>query len=382
MDNVIHSALTKLIEIGEQKGYVTVEDILRLFPQAESDEALLEALREELHSEDVTVIDRLIPYEEDDTSPNGKDDEEALFLNADNVVSLYLKEAGSVPLLTREEEVQLAERIERGLYARRELASGGIDGSRRMKLLALIEDGWAAREHLIRANLRLVVSVAKRYLRRGLSFLDLIQEGNLGLIRATKKFDHRRGYKFSTYATWWIRQAITRAIADKGRTIRVPVHVIDQINKLRRAANRLTQELGREPSVEELAAELEVPVQKVKLLRQYELHPSPLETMVDDEEEVDLADFIADESAPAPTELASDTLLREQLEELLDVLSPRDSRVIRMRFGLQDGHRYTLAEVGRRMGITRERVRQIEGEALSQLRNPSHKKRLMEFLRD
>jgi RNA polymerase primary sigma factor len=293
---------------------------------------------------------------------------------------LYLKEVSRVPLLTAVEEVQLAQRIERGRSAREELAHGGVPTKRRMELRRSIEDGWAGREHLITANSRLVISVAKKYMGRGVPFLDLIQEGNIGLIRATKKFDYRRGHKFSTYATWWIRQAVTRAIADQGRTIRVPVHMGDQINKLLRVQHQLTQRLGREPSVDELAVALDVPPKKVENMIQVARRPLSLETPTDDEEDSVLGDFIEDDEAPPPDETATYNLLREHLGEVLNSLPPREVRILQLRYGLLDGQAYTLEEVGRKMGVTRERVRQIEAQALSRLRHPSIRRKLRDYL--
>jgi RNA polymerase primary sigma factor len=243
-----------------------------------------------------------------------------------------------------------------------------------------IEDGWNAREHLITANSRLVISVAKKYMGRGVPFLDLIQEGNIGLIRAAKKFDYRRGHKFSTYATWWIRQAVTRAIADQGRTIRVPVHMGDQINKLLRVQHQLTQRLGRDPSVDELAEALEVTPQKVENMIQVARRPLSLETPTDDEEDSVLGDFIQDDEVPAPDETATYNLLREHLDVVLNGLPPREVRILQLRYGLLDGQAYTLEEVGRKMGVTRERVRQIEAQALSRLRHPAIRRRLREYL--
>jgi len=260
------------------------------------------------------------------------------------------------------------------------LAKGNVNNKRRLELRKLIEDGWAAREHLITANSRLVISVAKKYMGRGVPFLDLIQEGNIGLIRATKKFDYRRGHKFSTYATWWIRQAVTRAIADQGRTIRVPVHMGDQINKLLRVQHQLTQRLGREPTVEELAIALDVPPKKVENMIQVARRPLSLETPTDDEEDSVLGDFIEDDEAPPPDESATYNLLREHLEEVLNGLPPREVRILQLRYGLLDGQAYTLEEVGRKMGVTRERVRQIEAQALSRLRHPSIRRKLRDYL--
>jgi RNA polymerase primary sigma factor len=301
-------------------------------------------------------------------------------IDTDDTIGLYLKEVSRIPLLTAEEEVELAQRIERGRMAREELAKGNVSPKRRAELRKLIEDGWAAREHLITANSRLVISVAKKYMGRGVPFLDLIQEGNIGLIRATKKFDYRRGHKFSTYATWWIRQAVTRAIADQGRTIRVPVHMGDQINKLLRVQHQLTQKLGREPTVEELAEALGVPPRKVENMIQVARRPLSLETPTDDEEDSVLGDFIEDEEAPPPDETATYNLLREQLNEILSTLPPREVRILQLRYGLLDGQPYTLEEVGRKMGVTRERVRQIEAQALSRLRQLSIRRKLRDYL--
>jgi RNA polymerase primary sigma factor len=296
------------------------------------------------------------------------------------MIGLYLKEVGRVPLLTGPEEVDLAQRIERGRLSREELAEGKTGVRRRDDLRLYIEDGWLAREHLITANSRLVISVAKKYMGRGVPFLDLIQEGNIGLIRAAKKFDYRRGYKFSTYATWWIRQAVTRAIADQGRTIRVPVHMGDQINKLLRTQHQLTQRLGRDPSVEELAEALDVPPKKVENMIQVARRPLSLETPTDDEEDSVLGDFIQDNEAPAPDDSATYNLLKEHLAEVLDSLPPREVRILQLRYGLLDGQTYTLEGVGRKMGVTRERVRQIEAQALSRLRHPAIRRKLREYL--
>ncbi|MBW6472608.1 MAG: sigma-70 family RNA polymerase sigma factor [Anaerolineaceae bacterium] len=345
-----------------------------------------------------------IPYVEDETPLDGPaeddleldlddkelDEEEAAKLvfddleniDTDDTIGLYLKEVSRVPLLTAEEEVELAQRIERGRIAREELAKGSSTDHRRFELRKLIEDGWDGREHLITANSRLVISVAKKYMGRGVPFLDLIQEGNIGLIRATKKFDYRRGHKFSTYATWWIRQAVTRAIADQGRTIRVPVHMGDQINKLLRIQHQLTQRLGREPSVEELAEALDVPPKKVENMIQVARRPLSLETPTDDEEDSVLGDFIEDDEAPPPDDTATYNLLRQHLEEVLNGLPPREVRILQLRYGLLDGQAYTLEEVGRKMGVTRERVRQIEAQALSRLRHPVIRRKLRDYLGD
>jgi len=387
-----YPAIARLIELGRQKTYVTIDDILHFFPDAEQDV-------EQLEEAFAALMSAGIPYLEDESlAPEPSEDElildedeseessrEIVFddlqnIDTDDTIGLYLKEVSRVPLLTAEEEVELAQRIERGRMAREELARGNVSIRRRHELRRLIEDGWAAREHLITANSRLVISVAKKYMGRGVPFLDLIQEGNIGLIRATKKFDYRRGHKFSTYATWWIRQAVTRAIADQGRTIRVPVHMGDQINKLLRTQHQLTQRLGREPSVDELALALDVPPKKVENMIQVARRPLSLETPTDDEEDSVLGDFIEDNDAPPPDDTATYNLLREHLEEVLNSLPPREVRILQLRYGLLDGQAYTLEEVGRKMGVTRERVRQIEAQALSRLRHPTIRRKLRDYL--
>ncbi|MFC1878616.1 sigma-70 family RNA polymerase sigma factor [Chloroflexota bacterium] len=387
-----HPAIARLIELGRQKTFVTIDDILSFFPDAEQDVDQLEEAFAALISAGIQYIDQItvggpsdtelqVEEAEDDAHSELAAEENYLAnIDTDDTIGLYLKEVGRVPLLTAEEEVELAQRIERGRLAREELAKGNVTSRRRMELQRLIEDGWAAREHLITANSRLVISVAKKYMGRGVPFLDLIQEGNIGLIRAAKKFDYRRGHKFSTYATWWIRQAVTRAIADQGRTIRVPVHMGDQINKLLRVQHQLTQRLGRDPSVEELAQSLDVTPQKVENMIQVARRPLSLETPTDDEEDSVLGDFIQDEEVPAPDETATYNLLREHLDVVLNGLPPREVRILQLRYGLLDGQAYTLEEVGRKMGVTRERVRQIEAQALSRLRHPAVRRKLREYL--
>lgn len=386
-----YPAIARLIDLGRQKTYVTIDDILHFFPEAEQDV-------EQLEEAFAALLSAGIPFMEDTSTGEPSEDELAAVevapiepepdlnldylanIDTDDTIGLYLKEVSRVPLLTAEEEVELAQRIERGRIAREELARGNVSPRRRAELRKLIEDGWAAREHLITANSRLVISVAKKYMGRGVPFLDLIQEGNIGLIRATKKFDYRRGHKFSTYATWWIRQAVTRAIADQGRTIRVPVHMGDQINKLLRVQHQLTQRLGREPTVEEVAEALEVPPKKVENMIQVARRPLSLETPTDDEEDSVLGDFIEDDEAPHPDDTATYNLLREHLGEVLNGLPPREVRILQLRYGLLDGQAYTLEEVGRKMGVTRERVRQIEAQALSRLRQPSVRRKLRDYL--
>jgi len=386
-----HPAVARLIELGRQKSYVTIDDILSFFPEAEQDVDQLEEAFAALISAGIAITDESLPRgpsdeelaeeeSEEDQSDLSVDDNYLANIDTDDTIGLYLKEVGRVPLLTAQEEVELAQRIEAGRLAREELARGNVSQRRREELQIFIEDGWAAREHLITANSRLVISVAKKYMGRGVPFLDLIQEGNIGLIRAAKKFDYRRGHKFSTYATWWIRQAVTRAIADQGRTIRVPVHMGDQINKLLRVQHQLTQRLGRDPSVEELAGALDVTPQKVENMIQVARRPLSLETPTDDEEDSVLGDFIQDEDVTAPDESATYNLLKEHLDSVLNGLPPREVRILQLRYGLLDGQAYTLEEVGRKMGVTRERVRQIEAQALSRLRHPAIRRKLREYL--
>jgi len=385
--------IARLIDLGRQKSYVTIDDILHFFPDAEHDVEQLEEAFAALMSAGVPYVEDVSNEEppEDELDLTDEDDEDKendgapddlAHIDTDDTIGLYLKEVSRVPLLTAEEEVDLAQRIERGRMAREELAKGNVENNRRFELRALIEDGWNAREHLITANSRLVISVAKKYMGRGVPFLDLIQEGNIGLIRATKKFDYRRGHKFSTYATWWIRQAVTRAIADQGRTIRVPVHMGDQINKLLRVQHQLTQRLGREPAVEELAQTLDVTPKKVENMIQVARRPLSLETPTDDEEDSVLGDFIEDDEAPPPDESATYNLLKVHLEDVLNGLPPREVRILQLRYGLLDGQAYTLEEVGRKMGVTRERVRQIEAQALSRLRHPIIRRKLRDYLGD
>jgi len=294
-------------------------------------------------------------------------------------VSLYLREISRTPLLTPEEERSLAAQVARGRVALAEL-EGGTGRERGAELIQEIRDGEHARQRIIEANFRLVVSIAKHYVGRGVSFLDLIQEGNIGLIRAVEKFDYRRGYKFSTYATWWIRQAVTRAVADHGRTIRVPVHMYERINKLGRVTRKLAQELGHEPTAEEIAGEMGVPLSYVERVRRVAQRPLSLEAPISEGEDGHLGDLIEDKSSPPPLDTATRQMLREEVSSVLTSLSPREGRVIQLRFGLKDGHAHTLDEVGRKFGVTRERIRQIEAKALRKLRHPRRSRRLREFV--
>ncbi|MDX6265853.1 MAG: polymerase primary sigma factor [Frankiales bacterium] len=299
-----------------------------------------------------------------------------------DLVRAYLKEIGKTPLLSAEEEVLLSQRIEAGLFARHKLQQKGLSTSLQQDLEWLVRDGERAKKHLLEANLRLVVSIAKRYLGRGMLFLDLIQEGNLGLIRAVEKFDYTKGFKFSTYATWWIRQAITRAMADQARTIRIPVHMVEQINKLGRLQREKLMTLGREATPEELAAELDLTVDKVLEIQGYAREPISLQAVVGDEADSNLGDFIEDADAPVAVDVVSFSLMQEQLHDVLTTLTEREAAVVKMRFGLTDGEQHTLDEIGRAFGLTRERIRQIESKTLSKLRHPSRSQRLRDYLED
>ncbi|PJF40209.1 MAG: RNA polymerase subunit sigma [Phototrophicales bacterium] len=335
--------------------------------------------------DDELLFDELDFFDLDDEDElDDEDDLDFGDVPSDDPVGLYLKEMARVPLLTNEEEISLAMRLEQGHIASERLAKLPEDApeEEREQLLQLIEDGLDARDHLIKANTRLVVSIAKRYMSRGVPFLDLIQEGNLGLMKAVEKFDYTRGYRFSTYATWWIRQTITRAIADQGRTIRVPVHMSDRIRNLYKAARELEQEYGRKPTPEEIAKVLNIEPRKVQWMLKVSWRPLSLERPVGEDDENELGNFIEDYSMPTPLQSAYQSLLREKLEEVLATLSPREARILRLRFGLQDGRGYTLEEVGQKFGLTRERIRQIEGKALRRLRHPRRSRQLRDFTID
>ncbi len=377
-----------LLALGSQRGYVSYDDILRVFPEVEEDIERLDGIVATLIESGITVgkpgearAKALQRREEEDEESEEDELEEDIYrtIAADDPVGLYLREIGKVSLLTAEQEVELAKRMEAGQKAQKRVNRVRNEEKRR-ELQALIEDGIAAREHLVRANSRLVISVAKKYIGRGVPFLDLIQEGNIGLIRAANKFDYKRGHKFSTYATWWIRQAVTRAIADQSRTIRVPVHMGDQINKLLRISHQLTQRLGRDPRPEELASELDIPLRKVEQMLDVARRPLSLEMPTDDEEESTLGDFVEDTESPAPPDEVSSAMLKDTLMDILNELPPREVKILQMRYGLLDGQTYTLEQVGKKMGVTRERVRQIEAQALSRLRHPTHARRLRDFL--
>ena len=374
----------ELIEKGKKKGVLTFKEISDAFEDIEVTPEEIERLYDIFEKESIELVEDLDKeLEEIEVSKEELEDLSVPEgINIDDHVKMYLKEIGKVNLLTPEEELSLAKRMADGETAKEQLEEIGenIDEDSKKQIDLLIADGEKAKKSLAEANLRLVVSIAKRYVGRGMLFLDLIQEGNLGLIKAVDKFDYTKGYKFSTYATWWIRQAITRAIADQARTIRIPVHMVETINKLVRVSRQLVQELGREPTPEELAKELNMPVDKVREISKISQEPVSLETPIGEEEDSHLGDFIPDEDAPAPSEAASFVLLKEQLGAVLETLSEREAKVLRLRFGLDDGRARTLEEVGKEFDVTRERIRQIEAKALRKLRHPSRSKKLKDFI--
>ncbi len=355
------TVIKDLLEMGKAKGQLTTKEILDALGELEFDPEYIEKFYDTLDSQGVEIVDDFDDMQMETVldPKHGADETLEPGIGADGIsiddpVKVYLKEIGRVPLLTPDEEIQLA--------------------------IAINEGNEAAKKRLSEANLRLVVSIAKRYLGRGMQFLDLIQEGNLGLIKAVEKFDYTKGFKFSTYATWWIRQAITRAIADQARTIRIPVHMVETINKVKKISSQLLHANGREPSAEEVAEEIDMPVEKVREIMRVAQEPVSLETPIGEEEDSHLGDFIPDDDAPAPADAASHTLLKETLGNVLDTLTPREEKVLRLRFGLEDGRSRTLEEVGKEFNVTRERIRQIEAKALRKLRHPSRSKKLKDFL--
>lgn len=366
MDAKFEEQLKSLIEVAKKKKNVLEDkEVISHFAGVDLNEQRMETVYEVLENNNIDVL--TMSDDEPDDIPFDLEDEEVEQIDIsvpegvsiEDPVRMYLKEIGKVPLLSADEEIELAKQMEEGGPA-----------------------GENAKKKLAEANLRLVVSIAKRYVGRGMLFLDLIQEGNLGLIKAVEKFDYRKGYKFSTYATWWIRQAITRAIADQARTIRIPVHMVETINKLVRVQRQLLQELGREPSPEEIAKEMNMPVERVREILKISQEPVSLETPIGEEEDSHLGDFIQDENVPVPADAAAFTLLKEQLVEVLDTLTDREQKVLRLRFGLDDGRARTLEEVGKEFSVTRERIRQIEAKALRKLRHPSRSRKLKDFLED
>lgn len=353
--------LKELVENGKAKGRLSTKEITEALEELDFDVEQMDRIYERLEGHNIEIIEDMEPEELDNfkiPSENPDEDEYGIsspgVIGADDPVKFYLKEIGRVPLLSTDEEIELAKKM----------AEGDVE----------------ARTRLSEANLRLVVSIAKRYVGRGMQFLDLIQEGNLGLIKAVEKFDHTKGFKFSTYATWWIRQAITRAIADQARTIRIPVHMVETINKVKKVSSLLLHKNGHEPTAEEIAAEIGMSVDKVREIMRVAQEPVSLETPIGEEEDSHLGDFIPDDDAPAPAEAATHTLLKEQLGDVLQTLTPREEKVLRLRFGLEDGRSRTLEEVGKEFNVTRERIRQIEAKALRKLRHPSRSKKLKDFL--
>ena len=408
---------TQLADSAKSRGFVTHADILALVPDVENDVELLDDLmdglveagvellaeapkRSDEAEDDKATVDALTS--EPDEEVEQKDERDALYqvlrqdltadagyqaaMDTDDVVGLYLKEAGRVPLLTATEEVLLAKRMEAAVFARERLDEADattieiLSWSEEQSLRATLMDGEQAQEHLIRANARLVISVAKKYIGRGVPFLDLIQEGNIGLIRATNKFEYQRGHKFSTYATWWIRQAVSRAVADQGRTIRVPVHMGDQLNRMRRVQLQLQQEFGRDATPAEVAREMDTTPDKVENLLEISRRPVSLESPIDDEGDSTFGDFVEDSNSPAPSDEVATHLLHSQLQTALDKLPDREAQILRLRYGLADGRVYTLEEVGNTIGVTRERVRQLEAQALNRLRQSSAHVILKDYL--
>ncbi len=375
--------VSALLDKADAQGYLTTEEITQALPHVEEDSEDLADLFASIHDAEVEVYETK-PAAPIKMRPSRLSDDEfdLAAISSDDTVGLYLKEMARVPLLTIEQEVDLAKRHERGLRADRRLQRLGSNGRSKSKtqLHTQSADGQAARDHLIKANTRLVVSIAKKYMNRGVPFLDLIQEGNLGLMKAVEKFDYRRGYRFSTYATWWIRQTITRAIADQGRTIRVPVHMTDRIRRLYKVARQLEQRLGRKPSPEEIAEDLDVDPRNVQWMLKVSWQPLSLEQPVGEDDEEELGSFVEDDTALSPAQSAHQTLLHEKMEEVLSTLPAREARILRLRFGLQNGRAYTLEEVGQKFGLTRERIRQIEGRALRRLRHPRRSRQLRDYL--
>lgn len=386
-------AITKLLELGQNQGYISIDDVLQVIPEDRRRSENLEEVFETLFNSGIFLS------EEDDNVENtnsGVDENEKNSSRVEyhrpedpvaetevhDLVRLYFNEAASVPLLTAEEEVKLAKSMEKGRRGRKKLAEEGRSAIQSEKLMHHIQDGWDSRQHLIVANSRLVISIAKKNTGRGLPLIDLIQEGNIGLMRAAKKFDYRRGFKFSTYATWWIRQAVTRAISNKSRTIRIPAHMGDKISRLMLTKNLMKQQLHREPSMEELAASLGIPPQEVELIFKAAYQPQSLETPIGNEKDSVLGELIEDVMAPSPEDTTTHTMMQEDLAKAIDETLPlREARILRLRFGINDGKIHSLSNVGRKIGVTRERVRQIEAQALRKLRDPRVQQRLSDYVR-
>lgn len=394
--------LIEILELGKKKkNMLEYQEIADFFKDLNLDPEKFEMVIDYLEQNGIDVLkisndddvdDDIILDDEDEVEVEKIDLSVPEGVSVEDPVRMYLKEIGNVPLLSADEEIELAQNMEDGAVATEKInvLKGRLDGASEEEKAEIKEEiktlqrdvdkGADAKKRLAEANLRLVVSIAKRYVGRGMLFLDLIQEGNLGLIKAVEKFDYKKGYKFSTYATWWIRQAITRAIADQARTIRIPVHMVETINKLIRVSRQLLQELGREPSPEEIAKEMNMPVERVREILKISQEPVSLETPIGEEEDSHLGDFIKDDNVPVPADAAAFTLLKEQLEEVLGTLTEREQKVLTLRFGLEDGRARTLEEVGKEFNVTRERIRQIEAKALRKLRHPSRSRKLKDYL--
>jgi len=371
----------ELLNLAEDQRYITYDDILEYMPNAEEQLDLLEELFAQLHERNIAVWDEKPQEKQASTKRAAPEAADLSDVPISDPTDLYFREMGREPLLTAEEEVMLAKAVLRGGEAEERLSKGRRFSPKTItRLEEATEEGEAARRRLIKANTRLVISVAKRYVGQGVPFLDLVQEGNLGLMKAVDKFDYTRGFKFSTYATWWIRQAVSRAVSDQGRTIRLPVHIGDKLRLLHRASRELEQDQGRPASPEEIAGTLTVATDRVRRLLRLSRRPLSLEQPVGEQEETMLGSFIADDEAPPPPSMADNAILRERLEGILETLQPREARILRLRFGLQDGRNYTLEEVGQKFGLTRERIRQIEAHALNRLRHPSRSRQLRDFL--
>jgi RNA polymerase primary sigma factor len=383
------AAAQLLMDKAEDQGYLTLDDVLQTFPRLQNDLPALERLMTNLYRQGVDIVTPGGPdeplTEQQQMEPAESLQPKRRYANVSNIgshetVSLYFKQMATTPLLKREEEVVLAKRIERGVAAKRRLEQGGQSLELRHGYMRQVALGEAARQHLTKANTRLVISIAKRYMGKGVPFLDLIQEGNLGLMKAVGKFDHRRGCKFSTYATWWIRQCIFRALSRQGRVIRMPQHISDKIRKMYRTAQYLEQRSGKPPSAAEVGEELGISPQRVRWMKAKSRRALSLEKPVGEDGDAQLAQFIPDEDSPAPAEIAEDSLLAEAVNEVLASLTPREERILRLRYGLEGGRDWTLKEVGAKFGLTRERIRQIERKALRRLRHPSRSRKLRRYL--
>ena len=384
----------RLKELGSSQGYVTYDDVLQLFPDAAQDVDYLDQIFSVIanagiiYNEEDSLNDttdqgstNVSQVAVDSRRPIYKEDEPLSKVDPDDLIGLYFCEAARSPLLTFEEEIDLAKRIELGLRARKELSEINIRSAKRQEeLILLVDDGWTAENYLITANSRLVISIAKKYIHRGVPFLDLIQEGNIGLMRAAKRYDYKRGYKFSTYATWWIRQAVTRALADQSRTIRLPVNMNDQVAKMFRMQNKLKQELGRDPGVSELAVAIGVDSEKIEQMFKYAQYPLSLDMPDSIDDDSVLGDYIEDQDSPDPDELTTLSLLSQHLEQILELLPAREAQILKLRYGLSNGETHTLQQVGLKIGVSRERIRQIESQAIRRLRQPTIQNQLRSYL--